>query len=150
MPADLPAADPAVVDPGRRAASRRSVLVAAGLDAVCVLAFVATGRSSHAQDGGVAGVLGTAWPFLVAAALGWLAVRAWRSPARLWPVGVVVWAVTWAGGLTLRGLAGGGLAPAFVVVAAVALAVLLLGWRGLATAISARARRRASGPAPRR
>jgi hypothetical protein len=63
------------------------------------------------------------------------------------PTGVVVWAVTWAGGLALRGLVGEGLAPAFVAVAAAVLAVLLLGWRALATTVSsasrARLRRRA-------
>jgi hypothetical protein len=130
------------------------VALAVGLDAACVLGFAAAGRSTHAEDGGLVGALGTAWPFLVACALGWLVARAWRRPARVWPTGVLVWALTWAGGLGLRGLAGEGLAPAFVAVAAVVLAVLLVGWRGLATTVSSvrrgRARRRTNGSAPRR
>ncbi len=112
---------------------------AAALDAMCVLGFAAAGRASHAGADGVAGVLRTAWPFLVGCALGWLVSRAWRRPAggaaRVWPTGVVVWGLTWAGGLALRGLAGEGLAPAFVAVAAGVLAVLLIGWRGLATTL---------------
>lgn len=123
-------------------ASARTVAAAAALDTVAVLAFAAAGRSTHARDGGVLGVLGTAGPFLVAAALGWLLVRAWRAPWRPWPTGAVVWAVAWLGGLTLRAVTGGGTAPAFVVVAGVVLGALLLGWRAGATALTRRRRGR--------
>jgi hypothetical protein len=41
-----------------------------------------------------------------------------------------VWAGTLVGGMLLRALSGGGVQVSFVMVAAVALAVLLLGWRG--------------------
>ncbi|WNB86678.1 DUF3054 domain-containing protein [Cellulomonas sp. ATA003] len=127
-----------------------AVLLAAVLDAACVVAFAAAGRSSHAEGGGVVGVLGTAWPFLVAGAAGWVVARAWRRPTAVWPTGVVVWAVTWAGGLALRGLAGGGLAPAFVAVAGGVLALGLVGWRTVAMVVSGPARRRTGEPAPRR
>lgn len=78
------------------------------------------------------GVLATAWPFLVAAVLGWLLGRAWRAPLRLWPTGVIVWAVTVAGGMLLRSVSGEGTAVAFVIVATVTLALFLLGWRAVA------------------
>jgi hypothetical protein len=126
------------------------VAAAAALDAAVVVWFAAAGRSTHAESGGLAGVLGTAWPFLAGGALGWLVARAWRRPARVWPTGVVVWAVAWAGGLTLRGLAGEGLAPAFVAVAAGVLALGLVGWRGLATAVRSVLARRLRRGAPRR
>jgi Protein of unknown function (DUF3054) len=123
-------------------------VLAAALDAACVLGFAAAGRSSHARDGGVLGVLGTAWPFLVAAAVGWLAVRAGHAPLRPWPTGVAVWAVAWLGGMALRAASGDGTAPSFVVVAGLVLAALLIGWRVVATAVSlAGRRRRATGPA---
>jgi hypothetical protein len=134
-----------------RSARVAAVVLAAALDAACVLGFAAAGRSSHARDGGVLGVLGTAWPFLVAAAVGWLAVRAWRAPHRPWPTGVAVWAVAWLGGMALRAAAGDGTAPSFVVVAGLVLGALLVGWRVVATALSLAARRRrATGPAPGR
>jgi len=127
------------------AARSRLVALAAVLDLACVLGFAAAGRSAHAEDGGVVGVLGTAWPFLVAAAVGWAALPAWRDPVRVWPTGVTVWAVTWGLGLALRGLTGGGLAIPFVVVAAAVLAVAMVGWRAVLTAVTASARRRQVG-----
>jgi len=114
---------------------------AAVVDVACVVAFAAAGRSSHAEDGGVVGVLGTALPFLLAAAAGWVLARR-QHPVRPWPAGVVVWAVTWVGGIVLRALGGDGIAPPFVAVAGVVLAVLLIGWRAVATAVSLAWRRR--------
>lgn len=146
--ADTPAdaADDAAVDRPSRSGSgnvaARAVVLTAAVDAACVLAFAAAGRSSHARDGGVVGVLGTAWPFLVGAAVGWVAVRAWREPGRPWPTGVVVAATAWLGGLALRAATGGGTAPAFVVVAGLVLGALLLGRRAVVTALSPAARRR--------
>jgi Protein of unknown function (DUF3054) len=139
-----PPAEPTVsgtTTPGRATRVVSAAVPAAVLDAAVVLTFAAAGRSSHAEGGGLAGVLGTAWPFLVACALGWVVARAWRRPTLLRPTGVVVWALTWAGGLALRGLAGEGVAPAFVAVAAGVLALGLLGWRGVAMVSSARRRR---------
>src|SRR5699024_8914710 len=107
-------------------------------DVVSVFAFVVAGRGTHHDQGVLIGALGTAWPFLAALAAGWLLARAWRRPAGLWPVGAIVWAVTVAGGLGLRGLAGGGLSGGFPYVAAGVLALLLLGWRLLARLIARR------------
>ncbi|QTE30411.1 DUF3054 domain-containing protein [Pengzhenrongella sicca] len=122
------------------------VAFAAVADTACILAFAAVGRASHAEDGGVVGVVTVAWPFLAGAALGWAMGRAWRAPHRLWPQGVTVWAVTWAGGMTLRGLTGGGLAPSFLLVAAASLGVLLLGWRAIAVLVSAGRARATQAP----
>lgn len=98
-------------------------------DAFVVFVFVGAGRATHEESGGLAGALGTVWPFWVALLLGWALARAWRRPVSVWPVGVTVWAVTVAGGLGLRWAAGGGLAGGFPYVAAGALALLLIGWR---------------------
>ncbi|MCL1868954.1 MAG: DUF3054 domain-containing protein [Promicromonosporaceae bacterium] len=107
---------------------------AAVYDAVMVIVFLLLGTASHdsAKDG-TAHVVMLGVVFLVGLAAGWGASRAWRSPGRLWPTGVIVWLVTVAVGVGLRGVlvSDAGYAPSFLVVATVALGVLLLGWRAL-------------------
>jgi len=46
---------------------RRRVALLAGGDAAALLMFAAVGRGSHAELDGIAGVLDTAWPFLLGA-----------------------------------------------------------------------------------
>ncbi|TDD39191.1 DUF3054 domain-containing protein [Actinomadura sp. KC06] len=109
----------------------RSV-VGAGLDVVGVLVFVAVGRATHDEGGGVSGFVEAAWPFLAGGCVGWVVSRGWRRPEGVWPVGVVVWVTTVGVGMVLRGVAGQGTAVVFVVVASLFLGVVLLGWRGVA------------------
>ena len=45
----------------------RRVALLAGGDAAALLLFAAVGRGSHAELDGLAGVLDTAWPFIVGA-----------------------------------------------------------------------------------
>jgi Protein of unknown function (DUF3054) len=104
------------------------------VDVVCVIVFCAIGRRSHAEGLTVAGVAETAWPFLAGTTLGWLAARAWRRPTEPAPTGLVVWAGTVIVGMLLRKATSQGTAVSFVVVASVATAILLLGWRLVATA----------------
>jgi hypothetical protein len=103
-----------------------------GLDVACVLVFCAVGRRSHDEGLNVAGIATTAWPFLSGTALGWLFSQAWRRPSAVYPTGVVVWLSTVAVGMLLRKVTSAGVAGSFVVVAATATAVLLLGWRAIA------------------
>jgi peptidoglycan/LPS O-acetylase OafA/YrhL len=110
-------------------ASRTAVGAAIAIDVVCVLAFCAVGRRSHAEGITVAGVLETAWPFLSGTAAGWLAARAWRRPTSLAPAGVVIWVSTVVVGMLLRKATSQGTALSFVVVASLSTAILLLGWR---------------------
>jgi len=116
----------------------RAVVYAAAADVVAVLLFAAIGRRSHAEALQAAGVLATAAPFLVGLLAGWLAGRVWRAPVEL-PLGVVAWAGTAVVGLALRALDTHRLPLSFVLVAAVSLAVLLLGWR-LVARLGARSR----------
>lgn len=112
-------------------------------DVLCVLVFVLVGLRSH-ESLTVGAVVGTLWPFLLALVVSWVLVRVWRAP-RLLPSGLVVWVTTWAGGLLLRVLLTEDTARLpFVVVSAITLAVLLLGWRLVATGVSRRAPRRAA------
>lgn len=102
------------------------------IDAALVVGFAALGRRSHEEGSSLSGVLEVAAPFLIALAAGWLVARAWRAPVSP-RTGAIVWAVTVAGGLALRSAAfDRGIAPAFIVVAALTLGVLLVGWRAVA------------------
>lgn len=125
------------------------VLGAAVLDALFVVAFAIAGRSSHAEGLDVAGVWGTAWPFLVGAAIGWAVSFAWRRPFAVRPTGVAAWAGALIVGMLLRALTGEGIAAPFIVVAAITLAVFLIGWRALAALVLALRARRSTGAAAR-
>ena len=112
------------------AALVRRPVVAFVLDVLLVLAFAAVGRASHAEASSLTGVLVTAWPFLAGTVVGWLVVRLRRHG---WPVdvgpGITVWFSTLVVGMALRWFSGAGTAASFVAVAALVLAVFLLGWR---------------------
>ncbi len=112
----------------RATGAARVAVSAAAVDVLAVLVFALLGRRSHAEGLDVAGVAGTAAPFLVGLAAGWVAGRVWRSPTAL-PSGL--WAVGGAvvGGLALRAAITGRLPVTFVLVTTVTLLVLLLGWR---------------------
>ena len=100
-------------------------------DVVCVLAFAAIGRLSHGEGLGPAGLVATAWPFLVGISLGQVLALVRRHP-RSPTSGLLVWASAVVVGMVLRALTGGGVEPSFVVVTAVVLAAFLLGWRAVA------------------
>lgn len=96
------------------------------VDVAAILLFAVSGRSTHEHGLSAAGIAATAAPFVVACVAGWLGLRAWRTPRRLWPTGVGIWITTVAGGLLLRFLTGGGVALSFQVVTLVVLGLLLL------------------------
>lgn len=99
-------------------------------DLLCVLALALGGRNTHDADESAWVVLVIAWPFALAAVVAHVGLAAIGRPAtRVWPGGVAVVAVTYAGGMALRALSGRGLAPGFLVVALLFLVVTMLGWR---------------------
>ncbi|WP_448810730.1 DUF3054 domain-containing protein [Agromyces bauzanensis] len=124
----------------RTTAGTAAILGALVLDAALVAVFAVIGRVSHAEAADPAGVFTTAWPFLAGLAVGWAAARAWRHPRALRPTGVVVWAVTLVVGMLLRVVSGQGTAVAFIVVAALTLALFLVGWRAIAALVTRRPR----------
>ena len=97
------------------------------VDLALVLVFAALGRSSHHED--LAGVLATAWPFLVGTLVGWLICRGDRRPAAPAPTGLCIWLSTEITGMVLRALTGQGTALPFVLVSLVVLGALLIGYR---------------------
>jgi hypothetical protein len=118
--------------------------VAVALDVAFVVLFAAVGRattsggtSRFAGEGdALRGVLLTAWPFVAGAVVGWVLVR---LLSHRWPVdvgpGISVVLCTVLVGMLLRVVTGQGTAPTFVLVATLVLAVLLLGWRFVASRV---------------
>ncbi|MGN7227730.1 DUF3054 domain-containing protein [Dietzia maris] len=125
--------------------SRVAVPVMIVLDAVLVVVFSTFGRGAHSEGLGVTQVWGTAWPFLIGLAVGWLILLATRRAPAAVGSGVLLWLATLVVGMVIRGL-GDGRVPhwSFMVVAGVVTAVLLIGWRAIRAAV---VRRRE--PAPR-
>jgi hypothetical protein len=117
--------------------------VRAGIaDLLGVLLFVAIGRASHAEALSIVGFAATAWPFVAGLAVGWVIMRAWRRPGVVRWTGIGIWMITVVVGLLLRVASGDGAPTGFVVVAAAVLGVLVLGWRGVMSAVVRRRRQR--------
>jgi len=117
----------------------RTAVLAGLTDAVAVLLFAAIGRLSHAEAGDLLGLLATAWPFLAGVAGSWALPTVHRAPATL-QAGVAVWLGALLVGLAIRTLFTRSLPLTFLLVTAVTLAALLIGWRGLALLVARRAR----------
>lgn len=137
---------------------RMRIPVIAAVDVVFVLLFVVIGRFNHNEAFSPSGFAETAWPFLLALAVGWAftyvlaALRghepgraATFAPGRVFPAGVIIWISTVAFGMTARGLlTSKGVEVSFVIVATIALGLFLLGWRTIARVVLSR---RAKSPA---
>ncbi len=121
-------------------AALRRPPVALAVDVLLVLVFAAIGRASHDEANAVVGALVTAWPFLVGTGVGWAIVRVLR---KAWPLevgpGITVWFATVVIGMVLRQSTGQGTAVSFVLVAALVLALFLVGWRALVALLERRA-----------
>jgi hypothetical protein len=113
------------------------IALAIAADVLAVLGFATLGRRSHAEGIEALGVLTTAAPFLLGLLIGWLGMRAGRAPLRL-TVGLGVWSTVVVAGLGLRAALTHRLPPTFVLITAVSLALLLLGWRTLASLLAPR------------
>lgn len=104
------------------------------IDAVLVTVFVAIGQREHTTQNGVLGLLVTASPFLIgllASSFAFCQARAHRW-LQAWPAGIGVWLGTLAIGMVLRVAFDQGGAPLpFILVAAISLALFLLGRRAL-------------------
>lgn len=101
------------------------------IDAAAVVVFCVLGGLSHSlgRPDAVMRIVVSIWPFLAALIVVHALALALRVPAERIVPGVGVWLVTVAGGMALRALTGQGTAWPFVIVTAVVLAVLLIGWR---------------------
>jgi hypothetical protein len=109
--------------------------LAVAADVLAVVVFAAVGRVNHDLSGDPLGLLGTAAPFAVGLLAAWATPQVRADPAAL-RAGAVVLAGAAVIGLALRAAFTGRLPLSFAVVAVVALAVLLLGWRAVAALVS--------------
>lgn len=104
------------------------------VDIVLVVVFVAIGQREHTTQNGFLGLLATASPFLIGLLVSSFAscqARAHRW-LQVWPAGIGVWIGTLAIGMVLRVVFDQGGAPLpFILVAAISLALFLLGRRAL-------------------
>jgi hypothetical protein len=98
-------------------------------DVLVVVVFAAVGRAGHDESETLGGIWHTAWPFLLGTALGLAVARYTRSDPRSLRTGIRIWLWTLVIGMVVRHTIGGGTPVAFVIVAALVLAALFLGWR---------------------
>lgn len=111
------------------------------VDLVAVVVFAIFGRSAHGESADFAGIAETAWPFLVALLVTWIAREAFvrsapGASALTARAATAVWAGTLVLGMIIRGLATGKVPHwSFMIVAAIALAILFYGWRGIAALV---------------
>lgn len=127
-----------MAEPRTARAGTAPVVGALLTDVVLVVVFCTIGRRSHAEGLTLTGIAETAWPFVLGTLAGWLAGRAWRRPTNLYPTGLLIWVCTVAVGMLLRKATSAGTAGSFIVVASITTAVLLLGWRAIATVLARR------------
>ena len=109
------------------------------LDAVLVVVFSTFGRGAHAEGLGLEQIWGTAWPFLIGLAVGWLILLVTRrAPGEVFS-GVIVWESTLVVGMAIRGI-GDGRVPhwSFILVAGAVTGLFLVGWRGVWSVVSRR------------
>jgi hypothetical protein len=110
--------------------SRRNAWpIAVAADLLVVIVFAAIGRSNHHESTGIHGVWHTAWPFALGTVLALVLTAYTRTDPLTLRAGVRVWIWTLAIGMVARVATGAGTALSFVIVAALVLAALFLGWR---------------------
>jgi len=123
-----------------------SLRAAVVTDTLAILAFVVIGRGAHAEGSALAGLVSTALPFLAGAGVGWVVLGRLQRQRRLLPAapvaGVVMVVATVVVGMGLRRVIGGGTPVSFILVATGVLAVVLIGWRTIATVLDRRAQAR--------
>ena len=105
---------------------------AVAADVAAVVLFAAVGRSAHDESSGAVAVLTIAAPFLVGLLVGWTVSTAARRRPLALRTGVTLWLTTVGIGLVLRRTVWDrGTAVSFVIVAAIVLGALVVGWRAM-------------------
>lgn len=117
-------------------------ILAAAIDLVLIIVFAAIGMANH-HGAILPGLVIVAWPFVVGAAIGWLASLAWKAPAKPVRSGLAIWILAVVAGMVLRVATGGGFAWSFFLVTALVLGAFLVGWRAIvALVVRIRAKQR--------
>lgn len=124
---------------------RTSWIITLGVDAALIVVFATLGRQSHEHGLTVAGIAGTAAPFLLALLAMASMTRYPETFNRFWPQGVMTWLGVVAFGLALRVIFGATAAMPFIIVTLVTLGALLLGRRAVTRLIAGRRARKVGG-----
>ena len=112
---------------------------AAAADVVAVLVFALVGRASHEEGLTAAGLLETAWPFVVGVAGGWAGVFLARMAPLSYPAAAMMLVKTLVLGCVLRVIfTDGGTPVSFVAVAAIFLGACFFGWRAAVRVLASR------------
>lgn len=101
------------------------------LDLALVVLFAIIGRLSHNSGLETDALMRTALPFVAGLLLAWVGIALRRREGLTLPEGVMVWAMTLVMGMAFRLLIGDTAQVAFIIVAAVTLALFLIGWRAI-------------------
>lgn len=100
-----------------------------GLDLVWLLVFAVIGRLSHGETADPAGILETAWPFVVALVGVTVAVIGFKwAPENVGP-GALIWVGTVLFGMWIRVSHGATAQVPFIIVASIVIGLGLVGWR---------------------
>ncbi|WIM67502.1 DUF3054 domain-containing protein [Corynebacterium breve] len=107
------------------------------LDLVAISVFAVLARMAHQSDEmpfNFMGFLSTLWPFVIGVGAGWLIAELTKiAKGRA----VVIWLVTVIVGLTIWGMRNSAFPHwSFIIVASVMSALLMFGWRGIASLIA--------------
>ena len=109
------------------------------IDTLAVVVFAVLARLAHNTAEvpfNFLNVANTFWPFFLGLILGWILIWAKANSARKVSTGVVVWLATVIVGLVIWWLRNDAIPHwSFILVASVMSALLLLGWRTIATKI---------------
>ncbi|NKE08969.1 MULTISPECIES: DUF3054 domain-containing protein [Kocuria] len=117
---------------------RGAVVLWVVIDVLLICVFATVGRAAHGEN--PLGFPDTAWPFLAAAAVGWVGIAMAGRPGISIQGGLLLWIVTVVGGMALRTVSGQGVEPSFILVASTVLLVFLVGWRAIAGTVLRRRR----------
>ena len=105
-------------------------------DLFVLVVFVAVGRGSHEDGGGLVGFLRVWWPFAVGLVVATIATGMWKHPFE-WRRVIAGWLGTVAVGMLLRIVVQGrDFKPSFVIVTTLFLGAGMLGWRYLGTRLA--------------
>lgn len=119
----------------RPVATTRLVVLAAVVDVAMLIVFAALGRASHDSGHAVFATLRIAAPFVIAYVIVAAIARLDRDPLSVRRAAMVWFPMVVLGMLIRRFVFDRGTAPAFVIVAFVSTAVLIVGWRALVRVI---------------
>ena len=125
-------------------------IIAIIVDVLLVVTFAIIGRASHGEALDFEGLQRTALPFLAGTLMAWIGFLLKRYTGTTLMNGVFVWGMTLVLGILFRLLLGDTAEVAFIVVAALVLAVLLIGWRAVLHLVRRNRPGRAKAKDPRR